>query len=112
MVAALAMGGGAAGVFAYVAISQRQDEAIAKFEATKAYRQPSSEQNRARERAAAIGGMLGELKNKTTREKIEGAFDGAVQTHNIGFPQPKRTLTVKMDASDPNAGPDPTIGVG
>jgi hypothetical protein len=112
---AVAAGGGAAGLFAYIAISQRQEAAIASFEATKGYRQPTSEQTRARERSAAIGDMLGELKNKSAREKLEGAFDGAVQTHSIGFPNPATAPSSKETSGPSSSAPStggPAIGIG
>ncbi len=37
-------------------------------------------------RAAAIGRLLEELPKKSLAEKLESAYDGAVRTHNIGFP--------------------------
>ena len=37
-------------------------------------------------RAAAIGRLLEELPKKSLAEKLESAYDGAVRSHNIGFP--------------------------
>ena len=37
-------------------------------------------------RATAIGRLLEELPKKSLAEKLECAYDGAVRSHNIGFP--------------------------
>jgi hypothetical protein len=40
----------------------------------------------AKEQAEHINRMLMNLKTKSFREKIDDAYDGAVKTHEIGFP--------------------------
>jgi hypothetical protein len=39
------------------------------------------------ERRKAVEEILKSLDSKTTKEKIESIYDGAVKTHEIGFPQ-------------------------
>lgn len=34
--------------------------------------------------------MLEDLKHKSSKEKLETAYDAAIQTHEIGFPQSKK----------------------
>lgn len=41
---------------------------------------------KSRERLAAIEELVKEQPGMTTRDKIERAYDGAVHTHEIGFP--------------------------
>ena len=43
----------------------------------------------ARARAACIQELLTSLPAKSTREKLEAVYDGAVHTHEIGFPGSK-----------------------
>mmetsp|Transcript_14337 Transcript_14337/g.22524 ORF Transcript_14337/g.22524 Transcript_14337/m.22524 type:complete len:115 (-) Transcript_14337:104-448(-) len=39
-----------------------------------------------------VGKMLEELPQKTTQQKLEAVVDGAVRTHNIGFPQSQKRI--------------------
>lgn len=43
-----------------------------------------------RQRAAAMEGVIRETQQKPVRQRVEDAFDGAVNTHEIGFPSSKR----------------------
>jgi hypothetical protein len=40
-----------------------------------------------RARAEEIRKLLASLPSKTAQEKLEDAYDGAVRTHEIGFPE-------------------------
>jgi len=41
------------------------------------------------DRSKDVNLMLQNLQNKTSKEKLESAYDAAIQTHEIGFPQSK-----------------------
>lgn len=43
---------------------------------------PSEENNRER-----LGALLGSLGGKSRRERLEAAYDGAVEAHDVGFPR-------------------------
>lgn len=43
-----------------------------------------------RQRAAAMEMVIAETRRQPVRHRVEAAFDGAVQTHEIGFPTEKR----------------------
>lgn len=47
----------------------------------------STHRQQGRERAEDIRVLLESLPSKTAREKLEDAYDGAVRTHEIGFPK-------------------------
>ena len=96
--AALGAGGSVVAAFSYLVISQHQDERISTL--MKDGTPPTAEQTRARERSARIDDLLGDLKNKTPRQKLEDAFNGAVQTHSIGFPDGKEARR-SNSTSDP-----------
>ena len=36
--------------------------------------------------STAVSRMLHDVRNKSAREKIEGAYDASIKTHEIGFP--------------------------
>ena len=52
--------------------------------------QRSPARDQGRDRMQAIGKLVDDLKDKTVAEKLEQVFDGAVKTHEIGFPDEKR----------------------
>ena len=84
--AAIGAAGGLAAFALFQVISKRQQEAMAQL-GSGAHNHSST--RAAREQSAKIGQLIDDLKTKSTREKLEGAFDGAVRTHSIGFPQQK-----------------------
>ena len=43
-------------------------------------------QKQAQRQMASIRTLLEDVKTRTTREKLEAAYDAATQTHEIGFP--------------------------
>lgn len=47
---------------------------------------PHPERSAGRDRAAAMVQVVAETRSQPARQRVEAAYDGAVSTHEIGFP--------------------------